>query len=180
MCACMANGGARPTRVAMTLTFSFSRSRKSRTISVRFLPVASSNAVLPFCDREGGGGRGGGRPREKAGAARRERRRGACAGAHPHLRPFLRPTSSVTCTPPTPPSPAVAHLVLEARVCPRLEQRLDAGSLAVESREVQCRVITLRPHTHAGEAQPSSRGGGRLTSRRLAPGWRSPGLWHRG
>ena len=84
-----------------------------------------------------------------------ERRRGACAGA---LRPPNPCPAPLDPTPRTPPSStlacAIAHLpVLEARVGPRLEQRLGAESVASASREVQrrplvlCRAAAAAPHT---------------------------------
>eukprot|EP00964_Phaeocystis_antarctica_P063087 scaffold37840_cov58-Phaeocystis_antarctica.AAC.5 len=64
---------------------------------------------------------------------------------------------------PTPPSSALcatAHRVLEARVGPRLEQRLDAGSVADESRGVQRRPPVLPRRgggpTHANERRQAS------------------------
>ena len=65
--------------------------------------------------------------------------------------------------PPTPqPDPhapalhAVAHISLEARVGPRLEQRLDAGSAAVENRAVQRSVLVL-PKRGGGPTQVAER-----------------------
>ena len=65
--------------------------------------------------------------------------------------------------PPTPqPDPhapalhAVAHISLEARVGPRLEQRLDAGSAAVENRAVQRSVLVL-PKRGGGPTQVGER-----------------------
>ena len=49
----------------------------------------------------------------------------------------------------------IAHISLEARVGPRLEQRLDAGSAALDNRAVQRRVVVLPKRgggpTHVGE-----------------------------
>ena len=97
-------------------------------------------------------------------------RRGAYAGPlppKPHPcpsppKPPLRPPSSALC--------AIAHIVLEARVGPRLEQRLDAGRVAVVGRPVQRRPLGLPRRgggrTHAGGVaaaggQVVSEGGGR-------------------
>ena len=116
--------------------------------------LAMPNAVVPSCDGEGEGGGGGDRP---GGRGRRlggaERRRGACAAPHPTFTPPLTPTppkaslSSALC--------AIAHLVLEASVGPRLEQQLDAGNDAAFSRPVQRRPLHLPRRgggpTHAGE-----------------------------
>ena len=82
-------------------------------------------------------------PREERAKGWAARRGGAAPAQGPSPPPPPRPLAP---TPPTPPSSAlcaIAHLVLEARVGPRLEQRLGAGSVAVESRVVQRRVLVL-------------------------------------
>ena len=126
--------------------------------------LAVSNAVLPSYRRGSGReakveapaaeGEGGGCGRR--GEAGRRRRR----APHPPLAPCnlpLTPLFSALC--------AIAHLVLEARVGPRLEQHLDAGSVAYVGREVQrCRFGLRRrgggPHTRGGVSGGGRRAGG--------------------
>ena len=133
------------------------------------LRLALSNAVSPSCRRVSEGrGRRWRRPprRERAGgcgrrggAARRLRRAPSPPSPTPAPRPQapLRPPSSALC--------AIAHHVLEARVGPRLEQRLDAGRVAVVGRAVQRRPLVLPRRggrrTHAGGAAAA---GGRVVS----------------
>ena len=135
---------------------------RSLTISVWFFFLARPNAVLPFCDGEGEGGGEGGRPGGR-GRGLGGAERGGAAPRHAPPPPPPRPSPQ----PPAPPSSAlcaIAHLLLEARVGPRLEQRLDAGSVAVESRVVQRRELDLPRRgggpTHAGERW--RRAGGRV------------------
>ena len=95
----------------------------------------------------------------RGGAARRLRR------APPPQAPPPRPSPPSPLTPPSSALCAIAHLVLEARVGPRLEQRLDAGRVAVEGRDVQRRPLVLPRRgggrTHAGGAAAA---GGRVVS----------------
>ena len=71
-----------------------------------------------------------------------EGRRGAYAGPLPP-EPHPRPSPPSPITPPSSALCAIAHLGLEARVGSRLEQRLDAGSAAAESRVVQRRPLVV-------------------------------------
>ena len=141
--------------------------------SVRLYLLAVSNAVSPCCDGEVGraeveaaapGGEGGGWAARRGGAA-------PAQGPSPQSLP--RPLAP---TPPTPPSSAlcaIAHLVLEARVGPRLEQRRGAESVAVVSREVQRRPLPLPRRgggpTHAAERQAGGRAGGGCLRRMRTP-----------
>jgi len=111
----------------------------------------------------------GGHPGAGAGR-RRERRRGACAGPLHTPPPATHPARTLAPAPPTTPSSAlcaIAHRALDARVGPRLEQRLGAGSVAFVSRPVQRRPLEL-----------PRRGGGptdtRVSARRRSGGWRVP------
>ena len=118
---------------------------------------------------EGGGG--GGRPgRERAGAGRRGEAARRLRRALPHRRSAPRPDPT---TPPSSALCAIAHLVLEARVGPRLEQRLDAGSVALVSRLVQRRPLVLPRRgggpTHAGERWAGRRAGGGCLRRLRTP-----------
>ena len=132
--------------------------------------------------------------RERAGAVGgAEGRRGAYAGPLPP-KPHPRPSLQSPLTPPSSALCAIAHLVLEARVGPRLEQRLDAGSVAVGGREVQRRPLVLPRRgggrTHAGERRrragrwclkaegegAQGAGWGRLAGRRSPCLWRQ--AWH--
>ena len=120
--------------------------------------LASSNAVLPPCRRgsEGRGGGGGGRRGGRGRGLWAARRGGAAPTQGPFpLNPTPRPSPPRPLTPPSSALCAIAHLVLEARVGPRLEQRLDAGRVAVAGRFVQRRHLALPRRgggrTHAGE-----------------------------
>eukprot|EP00964_Phaeocystis_antarctica_P107386 scaffold72114_cov58-Phaeocystis_antarctica.AAC.4 len=77
-------------------------------------------------------------------AARRLRK----GRALPHPRPAPRPKPHASLC-------VIAHLVLEARVSPRLEQRLDAGNVALRNCVVQRSVLALPRRrggpTHARE-----------------------------
>ena len=137
---------------------------RSLTVSVWFSCLARSKAVWRHCDRErgevgGGGVKAAGGRRKRAGAGRRgepARRLHKAPPPHP-LRPSPRPQtlpSSALC--------ATTHLVLEARVGPRLKQRLDAACVAIESRLVQHRHLALPRRgggpTHAGERRRRAAG----------------------
>ena len=113
---------------------------------------------------------------EGAGGGLRAARRGGAAPAQgpypPSPPPPLAPPSPAPATRPLAPSRlpsaalcALAHLVLEARVGPRLEQRLDAGRVAVVGRPMQRRPLLLPRRgggrTHAGGAAAA---GGRVVS----------------
>ena len=162
--------------------------RDGLRVPLRLGVVQRRVAILPT-EKRGDGAEVEAAAAEGAGGGLRTARRGGAAPTQgpsppsptPAPRPQapLRPPSSALC--------AIAHIVLEARVGPRLEQRLDAGRVAVVGRAVQCRPLGLPRRgggrTHAGgvvaaSGEVVSEGGGRGAQGegRLA-GWRLPCLW---